>query len=602
MKNLTTAITILTRAELRSAVLLLPLIVLSGLFDMIGVALVFPFLKLLSEPELIATNERLSQIYEFGGFQSEDSFVVFLGMAFIGLLLVGSAFKITAVYAANRWLEGRVHSLSQRLLTVYLRQPYEFMLKRHSSELVATMLSETGRIVSQVYRAISEFVMSFIVLLFMLALLFIVDARMTLLAIGVFAGVYTVMLIVVRRTTTRLGDTILKSNRMRHRIAWEALAGGKQVRLLNRESSLVNSYSVPSHEFASATALSNTVRQAPRHIVEAVTIGGTVILTLALMMQSGGLGTHAMAAIVPMLGVFALGVLRMMPAFQRGYNAIVSLRLSSVSAEAIQRDLAGSQTLPTLPQGAVEPLRFHQSLELRNVSFRYPGTTVRSLKNLNLRIDSGMSVGVVGRTGAGKTTLMDLVLGLLHPTKGEILIDGKVLDPKEQRAWRANVGYVQQDIFLSDASIAQNIAFGVPDDEIDRDRLVSAARVAQIERFILDELPDGFETLVGERGVRLSGGQRQRISIARALYTEPEVIVFDEATSALDTNTEALVMEEIAKLAGQRTLLMVAHRHSTVKDCDLIVTLDAGEITRLGSYADLVATEALPHLVASNER
>jgi len=590
MNSLKLALRLLTPAERKAAMFIMPLIIMVGFADMVGVAMIFPFLKVLGEPELIETNRYLSYISSKGNFNSADDFIFFMGCGFFAMLVATAGLKILTVYVANRWLEGRVHSLSKRLLTAYMRQPYSFMLQRNSSELVANMLSETARVVSQIFRTFSEFVVSTVTLTFMTVLLLVINPSVTLLAIGTFSGLYAVLLVSVRRKTSQLGEAILGSNRQRHRLALEALIGGKQVRLLNRERTMVERYSIPSTTFAHANALSNTVRMAPRHIIESVAIGGTLVMTLYLTAQSGGAGSDAMATILPTLGVFVLAIYRMMPAFQRGYNAAVSLRLSSASAQSILQDFESAENLPPLPS-TVGQMRFRESIEFKNISFRYPGAEEFSLKNISFTITAGMSVGIVGRTGAGKTTLMDLILGLLEPSEGSILIDGRILSPEEFRSWRANVGYVQQDIYLSDATIAQNIAFGVSDADINAKQLQAAARMAQIESFILSELPEGYDTFVGERGVRLSGGQRQRLSIARALYPEPEVIVFDEATSALDTATEAQVMAAISKLAGSQTLIMVAHRHTTVRDCDIILTLEAGKIQSIDGYAKLYTAE-----------
>ena len=588
MKNLATAFSILTDQERRTALWILPLIVLNGLADMIGVALIFPFLKVLEEPGIVESNPYLAMLRDMSGARTPEGFVMLLGIAFCSILVATAALKIVTVYIANRWLEGRIHSLSRRLLAAYLRQPYEFMLQRNSGELVANMLSETARVVSQVFRAFSEFVMSAVTFLFMVTLLLFVSPSVTLMALGTFAVFYAALLLGVRGMTARLGARILSTNRTRHRLAWEALAGAKQVRLLNRERALIERYTPVSAEFARANATSNTMRMAPRHLIESIVIGGTILLTIALMMR-GGLNGDAMASIVPTLGVFALATFRMMPAFQRGYNASVSLRLSGDSTRSILEDLQSAAGLPDLPRTRVEPLRLRTRIEFDGVSYRYPEAESDGLTDIDLVIEAGMSVGIIGRTGSGKTTLMDLILGLLEPTAGEMRIDGRTLTPTEVRAWRANVGYVQQDVFLSDATIAENIAFGVPRDEIDGVRMRAAARAAQIDDYITDSLPEGYDTHVGEGGVRLSGGQRQRISIARALYPDPQVVVFDEATSALDSETETQLMEAISALAGSRTLIMVAHRHTTIRDCDLIVMLEGGRIVSTGDHEELLS-------------
>jgi ABC-type multidrug transport system fused ATPase/permease subunit len=591
MENLRLALSLLSAEERRSGTLLLPLICLRGFADMLGVAMVFPFLKVLSEPSLISSNEYLAWAYRLGGFRSADGFVVFLGAALILVIVLTSAFKIATTYVINRWLDLRNHTLSKALLESYLRQPYEFILHRHSSDLFTTMLAEVNRIVMDVYKPLADVIVAFFTLLFMAGLLFVVDPAVTILAIVTLGLLYCVMFFVVRRMSSRYGVALLENNRLRQRFAWEALAGGKQVRLLNRERALVEVYEPASKALAETNAKSRLVRQAPRYIVESATIGGGIILCLLMISRYGGVGNDAISTTLPVLGIFVLAGYRMIPAFQNGYLSIVSLRLAGPSIRAVQKDLSSVALLPELPRGNVAPLRFREKIELRNVCYTYPGASAPSLKNVNLTIPSGASVGIVGETGAGKSTIMDIILGLIVPTEGEMMIDGRKLDHEQVRAWRANVGYVSQDIFLSDATVAQNIAFGLPDDEIDQGRVREVARMAQIEDVILSKLPEGFDTEIGERGVRLSGGQRQRISIARALYTEPEVLALDEATSALDKTTEALVMDEISRLPGTRTIIMVAHRLSTVRECDMIVTLEDGEVKSIGTWADLLKSD-----------
>ncbi|WP_171060570.1 ABC transporter ATP-binding protein [Poseidonocella sp. HB161398] len=595
MNNVSKAVRLLTPEERRSALLLLPLICLRAFADMVGVALIFPFLNILGNPEIITTNKYLAWAYNAGGFSGPNGFVVFIGVAFIAILIATAALKIATVYTVNYWLELRAHSISSRLLNSYLRRPYEFMLSRHSSTLVTNMLSEVPRIIVEVYKPLSDATVAAVTLLFLVGMLLVVDPIVTILVMAVLGGLYVALFWVIRGLAARIGKTLVDSNRNRYRIAWEALAGGKQVRLLNRERSLIESYEEPSLTMATNAAKSRLLRQSPRYVVEVIAIGGTILLVLSLLGRSGGVGSSSMTDALPTLGLFVLAGYRMMPALQNGYLSVVSLKVGKAALDALLEDLDGVEGLPELPRGRIEPLRFQQSIELRNVTYYYPGTDTPGLKDINLTIPAGSSVGIIGPTGAGKTTLMDMLLGLIEPSKGEFLVDGQPLDHAKIRAWRANVGYVPQDIFLSDASIAQNIAFGAPPSERDFDRVREAARMAQIDGFISNELSEGYETLVGERGVRLSGGQRQRISIARALYTEPQVIAFDEATSALDNSTESLVMEEISKLAGSRTLIMVAHRLSTVRNCDALITLEAGEVVKVGTYADVASqAEVLP--------
>lgn len=588
MKSFSAALSLLSAKERRDGVWLLPLICVRGFADMIGVAIIFPFLKVITEPELVETNTYLAWAYSAFGFETIDVFVSALGLALIAVTILVALFKLFTNYIVLRWLELRVHAISSRLLTAYLRQPYEMLLRRHSSELVTLMMSETTRIVKEVYQPLADALISTVTLVFIVGLLVVVDPTITFFAILTLSIVYATVVLLVRRLSSRLGTTVLEMNRQRYRFATDSLTGAKQIRLLNREATMLQSYRGASKQFAEALATSRIVRTAPRFLVEGIMIGAGILLCLILLARNGGVSGTAVSETLPLLGLFAIAGFRMIPAFQKGYLSIVSLRLANAALDAVVNEFKDSAAFPALAKEPAEPLRFNRNIELRSLSYAYPGASAPSLCGLSLIIPAGSSVGIVGETGAGKSTLMDTLLGLLLPTEGQLLIDDAPLDHEMIRRWRANVGYVPQDIFLSDASIAENIAFGVPKDKIDGTRVREAARLAQIEQFIEKELPERFDTLIGERGVRLSGGQRQRISIARALYTEPEVIAFDEATSALDNATEASVMEEISRLAGSRTLIMVAHRLTTVRNCDMIVTLNGGRIEKVGTYDDLV--------------
>ncbi|MGB3541426.1 ABC transporter ATP-binding protein, partial [Rubrivirga sp.] len=310
--------------------------------------------------------------------------------------------------------------------------------------------------------------------------------------------------------------------------------------------------------------------------------GSVVALVLSLIIRDGGTDGAGIAQSLPILGLFVFAGYRVLPTLQSIYVSLATVRLGISALEVVRKDLEEEHSLPLLPAQPPEAMTMEWAVELCDVSYRYPKTDQSSLRNIKLTIRRGQRVGIIGHTGSGKTTLMDVLLGLLVPTSGEVLVDGKPLDDNSMRAWRGGVGYVAQDMFLSDTSVARNIAFGCPPGDVDLAEVERAARMAQIHDFVISELPDGYETEVGEDGVRLSGGQRQRIGIARALYGGAEVLVFDEATSALDTETEAMLMAEIDRLAQNRTVIIVAHRMSTLRDCDMIVRLEAGRIVSVG--------------------
>ena len=379
----------------------------------------------------------------------------------------------------------------------------------------------------------------------------------------------------------------MAADQARYRTASEALGGIKVVKLLNRETDYRDRFSVVARDFALAQASSNSLGQLPRYGIEAVAFGGIILLALGLLLQYRNSTDGALAHVLPLLGFYAFAGYRILPAVQGIYQALTQMRYGVNSLEAVSADLALARGAPELSATNAAPLSFTREVALRSLSFRYPRAGTPSLDAVSLTVPAGSTLGIVGTTGAGKTTLVDLFLGLLTPDQGEIVVDGVAVTAANMRAWQADLGYVPQDIFLIDASVTANIALGVPPEQVDQARVRDAARMAQILDFIETSLPDGFASTVGERGVRLSGGQRQRIGIARALYTNPGIIVFDEATSALDNLTEQEVVKAIGSLSGTKTILLIAHRISTVRNCDQILVLDRGQMAGLGSYDDL---------------
>lgn len=577
------AIALLQPRDRRSGVLVLFLTVVRGISDVVGIAMIFPFVGVLADPTFIDENAFTSRIYEGFGFTSTDGLLIALGMCLIAVLVTSSLLKAISQYATIRWVAMRRHRLSMRLISTYLRQSYETLLDRHSAVLCSHILSETQRVIGQVYKPIADIFGATVSIVLIVGLVALAEPMVTLVALATFGGAYVVIFFALRPWMRRLGFQLLEESRRRHSLLWEALGGAKQVKLLNREASAVASFGKSSGEFARISTTSDTLRALPRFALEALAFSGIVGLTLFVVMRGGGASDASLSEILPTLGLFLFAGYRLMPSLSQLYSASAAIRITESAVKALEEDLAEEGLLPALRPRPPEPLHLATSLEFRGVSYRYPNATYESLKDINLSIERGKKIGIIGATGSGKTTLIDVLMGLLHPTSGEILVDGRALDYEGTRSWRESVGYVAQDIFLSDASVARNIAFGLPDEEVDMDRVIASAKAAQIHDFVASELKEGYETEVGEDGVRLSGGQRQRIGIARALYGGAEVLVFDEATSALDNSTEHLVMEEIERLSHEHTIILVAHRLSTVRKCDLIVTLDGGRVVATGS-------------------
>ncbi|PKP67594.1 MAG: ABC transporter ATP-binding protein, partial [Alphaproteobacteria bacterium HGW-Alphaproteobacteria-5] len=362
--------------------------------------------------------------------------------------------------------------------------------------------------------------------------------------------------------------------------------GIKDVKLLGLEQTYLARYHTPSRRLGESASLGQVIGEMPRHLLEAIAFGGMILLALVLLARGSG----QLVDVLPTLGVFAFAGLRMIPAMQQIYLALTQMRYIGAMLDNVHRDTVetGARSPRALPE--VPVLRLGERLDLVEVSYAYPQAGRGVLQGLSLTIPARTTAGIVGGTGAGKTTAVDLILGLLAPDSGEIRVDGVPLTPGNLRGWQRTLGYVPQQIFLLDDTVAANIAFGIPPESRDMAAVERAARLAELHGFVTEELPQGYETMVGERGVRLSGGQRQRIGIARALYHDPDVLILDEATSALDTLTERAVMEAVANVAHAKTVIMIAHRLSTVKGCDTIFLLDRGRLAAQGSYADLVAT------------
>jgi ABC-type multidrug transport system fused ATPase/permease subunit len=413
------------------------------------------------------------------------------------------------------------------------------------------------------------------------------DPVVTILSMAVLGGVYVILYIGLRPLIRRMGESLVTANKERFKVAGEALGGVKQIKLIGREQHYVAAYTVPARKQARIRALNATIRVLPRYAIETLAFGGIVLLTLALISRTGATGGAAFVEIAPLLGLYAFAGYRMLPNLQMLYASAATMRTGTAVINALHGDFEAGASLRRPPKIAPVPLGLRDRLVFDAVSYRYPNASSGSLDRLTVEVERGSTVGIVGATGAGKTTFVDLLLGLLTPETGQIRVDGQPITHENVRAWQASLGYVPQDIFLIDASVSENIAMGVSRDQIDPERTESAARLARIHDFVIRELPNGYDTPIGERGVRLSGGQRQRIGIARALYGNPDVVVFDEATSALDNVTEREVMSEIANLSGAKTLIVIAHRLTTVRGCDKIIVLDQGRVVGLGTYDQL---------------
>ena len=578
---------VLDKKERKQALYVLLLTIMVAFIEVLGVASIMPFMAVVANPEVIQTNLILSFVYEMLGFQSSEGFIFFMGIS-VFIILVGSALlKAFVVWAQVHYASLRNYSISSRIVSGYLQQPYSWFLVRNSSNLASSILEEVSRVVHGTLYPLMRLVSNGLIAVLLLGLLIYVDpvlAVSTLLVLGVSYGLIYKF---AGSQMANQGKVLSESQRNRLKAVNEAFGGIKDVKITGLENSFIEKYRKPAKRLALANISAKLWAEMPSFAMQGLVFGGMMIIMLYLIKSRDGF-----SGAVPVLTLYALGAYKLMPALQEIYKQLVEIKYHQSALDVIYKDIAFIDSLENegFDDSDNSLLVVRESIELKDLTFSYPESDKISLEIGSLKIEKNNTVGFVGGSGAGKTTTVDLILGLLQPTRGGIYVDNQKISNVNIRSWQRNIGYVPQVIFLSDDSIAANIAFGLPHDKIDYIAVEKAARVANLHDFVVSELPDGYDTVIGERGVRLSGGQRQRIGIARALYHDPGVLILDEATSALDNVTERVIMEAVGKLGHKKTIIIVAHRLSTVRYSDKLYLFKNGRITASGIYDELIAT------------
>ena len=549
--------------------------------ETVGVSSIAPFMSVVANPAVVETNRWLRTVYETFGFETVPAFLVALGAAVIAVLAVSNAISALTLWAMLRFAWGTHHRLGVRLLRGYLAQPYSVFVARNSASFNKTILTEVNAVVQGVLIPALNILSRGMVVIAISVLLIVLDPVLAAIILVVLGGAYGTLYGLVRQKQLRLGRARTDANVLRFKVTDEAFGGIKDVKVLQREEAFVRQFVPASRAFSHTSASNQTVSQIPRYLFETLAFGGIVAIVLYSIRSGNGV-----EQILPVISIYAFAGYRLMPELQNLFAAVAAIRFNRAALDDLTDDLD-----QYLPQGdhemaEISPVRLDHEVRFDDVTFQYAGAERPALDRVSLDIPKNQTIGLVGPSGSGKTTLVDLLLGLYEPDEGAIRVDGIELDEGRIRGWKRCVGYVPQQIFLADDTIAGNVAFGVPAGDIDRTRVETVARQAHLHDFV-DDLPEGYDTVVGERGVRLSGGQRQRIGIARALYHDPDVLVMDEATSALDGATESAVMDAIGVLAGQKTIVLIAHRLSTVMGCDRIYLLEHGRVAASGSFDEL---------------
>lgn len=587
IKLLRTALSLLNKREQRALLIVLFVSVIAAFASAFMVASVIPFLTVVADPGKVEEVGLLRWFNEVGGFTSERDLLIALGLLTISAIVISNSIQMLRVWVINRFSTMRIYSLSSNMLEAALSQPYEYFLNVHSGEFSTQTLSETQVAVGQYFKPIVEATGGFLTVLVVVALLILVNPVVALSLFGVIGTLYGTTLILSRQALKRAGLRRNKANNQRFKAVGDILGGIKHLKLMGHERLYMDRFKTPALAMAKAMERAALLKELPHYVMQAVAFSSIVVICIALLYSAGAATSASVSDTLPLLGVLAFAGQRILPEMTKFYQGLAQLQFGAAAIEKIS-EFHKNQTVPAkIKRKAPEPTGLRSTFELEGISYRYPGAERAGLTNISLTINAGEKIGIVGSTGAGKTTLADVILGLLAPRAGKLKVDGKVVDESNIRAWQQSVGYVPQDIFILDASIAENIAMGEVEGAADLDRVRAAGKAAQVDDFIQSELPEGYDTFTGERGVRLSGGQRQRIGIARALYRNADLIMFDEATSALDNLTEAEVMSAINALPGDKTVMMIAHRLSTIQTCDRIIVMDNGHLVGIGTWKEL---------------
>lgn len=584
MQTLKKILYLLNSQERKRAALLLLMIIIMALIDMIGVASILPFMAVLANPDVIETNNVLNKIFQFSkifGVENNQQFLFILGIFVFGWLVFSLSFKALTTYVQVRFIQMRQYSIGKRLVEGYLHQPYDWFLGHHSADLGKTILSEVSQIVGSGISPLINLIASGMVTIAIIILLIITDPKLAIMVSLSLGVAYGITYYLTRNYLNKIGSQSLKNNQLRFTAVIEAFSAAKEIKLGGLEQTYINRFSGPAQIFARSAASATVIRQLPRFILEAIAFGGIMLVILYLMSLKGSFNNA-----LPIISLYAFAGYRLMPALQQIYGSLTQLSFVGPSLEKLYNDIKNLKSVNSNENQEVLTLK--EKITLKGVDYNYPNASKTALKNININIPAKSTVGIIGATGCGKTTTVDIILGLLKAQKGNLEVDGQIITKKNIKAWQRTIGYVPQNIYLSDDTVAANIAFGVELKDIDQKAVEKASKIANLNFFVENELPNQYQTNIGERGVRLSGGQRQRIGIARALYHNPEVLILDEATSALDNLTEQAVMDAINNLGKNITIILIAHRLSTVKNCDTIFLLDKGQLKAKGKFEELI--------------
>lgn len=570
-------------------IILFFLMITASAFEVLGIGLIPAFVITMAEPEKVLAFPYIGSILESLGITTTKELIFGGAFLLIGVYISKNVYLTYFEYIKQGFILRRKIYLQNRIFKAYMTAPYTFYLSKNSAELLRNVRSEVSSIITGAIIPFFDILLNTIMFLMIFTGLLWLEPYITVITIILMGVLGYFFLRFTQKKTLHSGKIRREARGDMNRMVLAGLGSFKDSRVLNREKLFLKQYDKFANQNLKASIYQAVVQSLPKPIIETILVIGILVITLIMFTEG-----REFSEIMTILTLFGVAAVKLMPVFNSLIKQVTTIRYSAFSVNAIFEDLDLLENEykefreKILKTSKRLPLK--SELELDAVSYKYPNSDEYAIKNISLKIEKGKAIAFVGESGAGKTTLVDVILGLLTPESGKIQVDGKDIQ-ENLRGWMKNIGYIQQSNYLIDERIFRNIAFGIPDNEVDQEKLDKAIKAAQLSDLI-DRLPYGLRTRVGERGVRLSGGQRQRVVIARALYNDPEVLIMDEATSALDNITEKFVIEAIERLRGDRTIIMIAHRLTTVKNCDIIYMMDKGQVIAQGTYDELLQTSS----------
>lgn len=580
---------LLSKEQLKQFYILQTLVIIMAFTELLGIASIAPFMALVGDISILETKGIFAKLYQMSGLNTHTDFLFYSGITVLFTLTLSTMVSMFTTWRLSIFGARIGTEIADRLYTFYMQQDWQFHASGSSAQLTKQVTTEAGRISNGIVQPLMQMNAKLVLAVVISVSIIAYDPVIAILGLAIFSLAYFILYRLVRQKLVSNGQKLSSVATERFRLMNEGFGGIKDVILLDRSHDFVQRFHQSGKVFAQSEGTNIALSQVPRYFIELIAFGAMISLVLVLIkVHSGNLGE-----ILPILAVYALAAFKLLPALQQIYSNVSLIKGHTAAFDAVKDDLQQSFNSQNAITARINTVKIDLKKEiiLKDINFSYPNKSIAAVDGVSLTIPVNSVIGIVGSSGSGKTTLIDLLLGLLTPASGSIYVDKTHITASNKRAWQNLLGFVPQSIFLSEGSIAENIAFGLPAHDIDMTQVHKAVSLAHLTELV-EELPDGVHTKVGERGVQLSGGQRQRIGIARALYHKAEVLVFDEATSALDGITEKIVMDAIHEFSGKKTIIMIAHRLKTVEKCDLIYFMDKGGIIDEGTYQQLIENNA----------